>query len=353
VTTRGPTTLPEVLDHQRTACARLGSTLYADLLGATIDDVAAGGPCAAVLRPHEQEPFGSVLPLRFLGALHWLVLAGRAPGLAAHYPSAGGAPGPNLVADFLAAVAELAPAIEARIHRPVQTNEVGRCRALVGGFVEVVRRSGLPLRVLELGASAGLNLYWDRYWYDTGASTFGDPASDVRFVGGWRGTPPELGDVAVMVAERAGCDRSPLDPTTEDGRCTLRSYVWADQVDRLQRLSAALDIVVATPARAQVDDADLGAWAEDRLAASVPGVATVVVHSIVWQYVGAATRDRLRAALARAGAAATAEAPVAWLRMEPAGPVADVRLTWWPGGTMDVVGTTGYQGDDVRWGAGS
>jgi hypothetical protein len=255
------------------------------------------------------------------------------------------------VADFLATVAELAPDIEARIDQPVQTNEVGRCRALVGGYVEVARRSRLPLRALEVGASAGLNLYWDRYWYDTGASTFGDPASGVRFVGGWRGQPPELGDVAVTVAERAGCDRSPLDPTTEDGQRTLRSYVWPDQVERLRRLSAAFEIVAAAPDPAPVEDADLGAWAEDRLAAPVPGVATVVVHSIVWQYVGAATRDRLRQALGRAGEAATPGAPVAWLRMEPAGPVADVRLTWWPGGTEDVLATTCYQGDDVRWGA--
>jgi hypothetical protein len=240
----------------------------------------------------------------------------------------------------------------------------------VGGYVEVVRRSGLPLRVLEIGASAGLNLRWDRYWYDTGRHRLGDPASPVRFDGDWGPSPPELrigpgrpsgtggpagsggpGGVAaggaVTVVERAGCDRTPLDPTSEEGALALRSYVWPDQVDRHARLAAALAVAAAVPVR--LDAADLGEWAERQLAEPVAGVATVVVHSIVWQYVGPEARDRLRGALRRAGAAATPDAPVAWLRMEPSGPVADVRLTWWPGGGEDVLATSGFQGDDVVW----
>jgi hypothetical protein len=341
--------LAEVIGRQRRACERNGSPLYVALLDAIAADVASGGSCAAALRPHESEPLGSALTLRFLGAVHWLVLAGRAPGLARHYPSAGGSPGPGLAGDFVATVADLAEDIEARIHLPVQTNEVGRSAVLVGGYVEVARRSGLPLRMLELGASAGLNLRWDRYWYDTGASTFGDPASPVRFVGTWHGPPPRLDDVPVEVESRAGCDRSPIDITTEEGRLRARSYVWPDQLDRHARLDAALAVAAEVPA--PVDEADLGAWAEARLAAPVSGVATVVAHSIVWQYVGAASRDRLRFALRRAGVAATPDAPVAWLRMEPAGSVADLRLTWWPGGEEEVLATAEYQGAAVYWGA--
>ena len=77
----------------------------------------------------------------------------------------------------------------------------------------------------------------------------------------------------------------------------------------------------------------------------------MVVHSIVWQYVSKETRDRMRAALRRAGARATAAAPVAWLRMEPAGPLADLRLSWWPGDAEEVLGHGGYHGRPVRWGA--
>lgn len=339
--------LAEMLDRQRRACERNGSPLYAALTEVIAADLAVDGPCAAALRPHEREPLGSALVLRFLGAVHWLVLAGRAPALARHYPSAGGRPGPALAADFVSTVAALAGDIEDRIHLPVQTNEVSRSAVLVGGYVEAARRGGLPLRVLEVGASAGLNLRWDRYWYDTGSSTFGDPDSPVRFAGVWEGTPPRLDGVAVEVASRAGCDASPIDVATEEGRLRARSYVWPDQLDRHARLDAALAVAAAVPAH--VDQADLGAWAEGRLAEPAPGQATVLAHSIVWQYVGKDSRDRLRAALRRAGAAATADAPVAWLRMEPAGPVADLRLTWWPGGDEEVLATAEYQGAGIYW----
>jgi hypothetical protein len=341
--------LTEVIDRQRRACDRVGSTLYVTLLDAIADDAAAGGPCHAVLGPHEGDSLGSALPLRFLGAVHWLVLGGAAPALARHYPSVGGTPGPGLVDDFMTTVAACADDIEARIGLPVQTNEVGRSAVLVGGYLEVARRSGLPLRVLEVGASAGLNLRWDHFWYDTGDSTFGDPASPVRFEGTWSGPAPRLDDVAVTVAERAGCDAAPLDVATKDGRRQARSYVWPDMAARLARLDGALEVAARVPA--VVERADLGAWVERRLAAPAPGVATVVAHSIVWQYVSPPSRDRLRFALRRAGVAATDEAPVAWLRMEPAGPVADLRLTWWPGGEERVLATAEYQGSTVYWGA--
>jgi hypothetical protein len=316
--------------------------------------VAADGPCGRLLRPHEDDPFGSALVLRFLGAVHWLVLAGRAPDLARHYPTAGGTPGPTLAADFLAAVEDLSGEVAARLPLPVQTNEVGRCAALVGGYVEAARRAGgRPLRVFEVGASAGLNLNWDRYRYDTGETTFGDPSSPLRFVGRWAGAPPRLDGGPVVVAERAGCDRSPIDAATEEGRRLVRSYVWPDQAARHARLDAALAVAAGHPVA--VERADLGDWLTARLAVPAPGACTVVVHSIVWQYVGEASRRAMRAALAAAGAAATPDAPLAWLRMEPAGAVADVRLTWWSGGgdaagTEEVLGHAEYQGDTVWWG---
>jgi hypothetical protein len=346
-----PTALPDVLAAQRRACERAGSRLYGRLLDGIAADVATGGPCADVLGPHRDDPFASALPLRFLAALHWLVLGGEAPGLAAHYPSAGGTPGPGVIGDMVTTVAAHREAIEFRIRLGVQTNEVGRSAALVGGFAEVARRTGLPLRVLEVGASAGLNSRWDAYWFDTGRSSLGDPASPVRFVRVWEGERPVLDDVPVEVLERAACDRSPIDVTSDEGRRTARSYVWPDQRDRLARFDAAVAVAERVPLT--VEHADLGEWLEGRLAEPIPGVATVVFHSIVWQYVAPIARDRMRGALRRAGEEATPRAPVAWLRMEPAGPAADVRLTLWPlgGGEDEVLGTAEYQGSPVRWGA--
>ncbi len=358
-----PRSLIEALELQRMACGYLGSAVYDELLAATVAEVAAGGVCAAILDAQPGDPLATALPLRFLGAVHRLVLEGRAPALAAHYPSAGGTPGPGLAADFLATVAEHRPAVDELVGLGVQTNEVGRSAALVGGFAIVARRGGRPLRLLEVGASAGLNLRWDRYWFDTGRSQLGDRASAVRFEGVWQGDGvaagelagvdagaavlPDLGGV-VEVAERVGCDRQPLDPTTDDCRLTLRSYLWPDQTERRARLDAALAIAARVPA--PVQPSDLGDWLEDRLADRPPGVATVVYHSSVWQYVGEGSRSRMRAALARAGAAATAASPLAWLRLEPAGPVSDIRLRWWPGGDDETLGVASYHGLPVYWG---
>ena len=210
--------LVDALVFQRNACADLGSNLYAEVL----DGRHRRRRCRRPLRGGPAAARGRRLRFRaaacgFSGPSIVSCSKAAPRGLAAHYPSAGGTPGPSLADDFVATVAELRPEIEARVGHGVQTNEVGRSAALVGGFVEVARRSGLPLRLLELGASAGLNLRWDRFWYDTGVSTFGDPSSAVRFVGVWDDPPPVLDDVTVAVAAREGCDRSPIDPMGEDG----------------------------------------------------------------------------------------------------------------------------------------
>ena len=148
----------------------------------------------------------------------------------------------------------------------------------------------------------------------------------------------------------AAADNTPSDnPTTDDGVVTLRGFLWPDQVHRRERLDAAIEIARRTPAT--VDAADAGAWVEEQLAAPVHGVATVVYHSIVLQYLPRASFDRMRAALHDAGRRATAEAPLHWLRMEPAGTVADIRLQSWPHGEDRLLGTSGFHGPPVEWGA--
>lgn len=347
---QAPVPLVETLRFQRDACERAGSALYARLLDGVIADVEQRGVCDSILRPHENDPFGSALPLRFLGAVHRLVLEGRAPELAAHFPTAGGAPHGDPVPALLETIDALRDEISARIDRGVQTNEVGRAAPLTAMFVEIARRTKLPLRVFEIGTSAGLNLRFDHFFYDTGQTSIGDPASPLRFTDVWEGARPDLG-VALDVAERRGCDRNPIDPTTDDGRLTLLSFVWPDQLDRVEHLEAAIAIARQVPAA--VDHADAGEWVEQRLAEPVADTATVVFHSIVLQYLPTETRHRVRDALRAAGERATPDASIHWARMEPAGDRADLRLTSWTGapddGDDEVLGECGYHGRPVWW----
>ena len=141
------------------------------------------GRCCDVLAGHEHDPYESMLQLRLLGAVHRLALTGEAPALGRplsvhrrrrRRSSRSGRP-------FRKTLVEQRPRLRELIERPVQTNEVGRSRALALGFAEAARRTALPLRLLELGSSGGLNLRWDRFRYESGGFVFGDPDSPVRF----------------------------------------------------------------------------------------------------------------------------------------------------------------------------
>ena len=340
-------TLAERLREQAAWTARLGSPLYTTLLEQAAADVEAGGPAWGVLAGHEADARASALALRFLGAVHRLVLEGRAPALARHYPSAGGEAGlDGAWAAFRDTLEQHRDTLRALVTSPVQTNEVGRSAALLGGFLLIARETGLPLRLLELGASAGLNLRWDHYRYEQGDAGWGDRASPVRLVDVFPdGFPP--GGRRCRVVERGGCDPLPLDPCSAEGQITLLSYLWADQRERIALLRGALEVARRVPAA--VDASGAPAWLAARLAAPAPGVASVVFHSIVMQYLSAADRRRVASVLAEAGGRATGRAPLAWLRMEPGGEQAEVRLTLWPGGSERLIASAGFHGRPVRW----
>lgn len=341
--------IEELLRFQSGACGGLGSPLYQDLLARAAEDFEAGGPTAAVLAGHEGDPGGSALPLRFMGAVHRLALEGSAPELSERFAAENGeSEGEKDRAGtwrvFRKTLEEHTERLRSLVELPVQTNEVGRCAVLLAGFLEVAASFGLPLRLLEVGASAGLNLRWDAYRYAAAGFRWGPPESSLEIefeIDG--GDMPE--PVAAVVAERRGCDASPIDPASEEGRLTLLSYVWADQPARLERLRAALALAAEVPAA--VDRAAAPGWVRERLAEPAPGAATVVFHSVVMQYLTPEERDEFEAAVAAAGAAASPEAPLAWLRMEPAGPRAEVRLTVWPGGEDRRLALAGYHGTPV------
>jgi hypothetical protein len=336
-------TIAKRLRRQSELCEQIGSPLYADLLDRAARDVEARGPCWDVLAGHEHDVRGSVLALRFLGAVHRLALTGRAPDLARAYEASREAAGSvDAWPAFRAAVADNIEALREGVRRGVQTNEVGRSGALLGGFLLVARETGLPLRVLEVGASAGLNLRWDAFRYEADGAGWGERDSPVRIE-----VAPPL-DAPATVADRLGCDPNPIDVSTEEGRLTLLSFVWPDQRWRWELMRAAIDVAARVPAMVQRRGA--ADWLEEHLATPAEGRATVVFHSIVMQYLPEDERARVEALLRAAGERATASAPLAWLRMEPGTPeLAGVWLDLWPGGRHAKIASAGYHGRPVDW----
>ena len=327
---------------QGEACRNVGSPLYAGLLARVADDVEAAGPAWRVLDAFAAWPHGSAFGLRLMGAVNRLVLTGAAPDLAPHF-----APGGDAAAAwpaFHALIAERGNEVrELALAYGVQTNDVGRCAALAPAFLAV--SGGRPLRLLEIGASAGLNLRFDRYRYD---GRWGDPASPVQLRDRYEGAAPPFDPPRVDVAARSGCDPDPIDPTTDEGELTLLSFVWPDQAERVELLRGAIALARHVPV--DVERAPAADWLERGLAEPPPeGVATVLFHSIVWQYLDEGERDRVRAAITRAGEAATAEAPLAWVRMEPDGADARVDVTTWPAGHHRLFARAGFHGRPVRW----
>lgn len=332
-------------------CRRAGSPLMAAILDGAAGDLVAGGPTAALLGPHVEDPIGSLPALRLAAALHRMVLERQAPALAVHYPSVGGTLGEvwpaarDVIGENLDRLGEL-------MLRPVQTNEVGRSTALLGGLLHATRDTGLPVRLLEVGASAGLNLHVDRFAHVLGNGTvLGDPASSVQLVDAWTGELPPY-DVALEMVERRGCDPAPLDPTSPTDRLTLTSCVWGDQVERFERLRGALLVAAARPLPVEARPAST--FLERELADPRDDVVTVVWHSVVWQYLGRAERERVAALIAAAGARATSRAPLAHLALEPVrledtALEFQVRLTTWPGGHQRVLADCEGHGPPVRW----
>ncbi|MGZ4688570.1 MAG: DUF2332 domain-containing protein [Acidimicrobiia bacterium] len=349
------TALAEWFRLEAVGIGEIGSPFYAELERRMADDVETGGPTWELLESRADAPTEHAVALRLLGGVHRMVLSGTAPELARHYPSTGGDGDAAAAWWHFRDLVTRAPAeVLDALTRPPQTNEVGRSASLVPGFLEVAAKTALPLRLLELGSSAGLNLRVDRYCYEHDGLRWGDPGSPVRFVDLWSGDrPPPLGTPATIAA-RSGCDRDPIDPADPDSVLTLLSYVWPDQAERLQRLRAALEIAAGFPvevARAPIED-----WLPQQLDTPVPGVATVVFHSVVWQYLPDATRAIVLAALDEAGGRATGDAPLAYLRLEPAVGTyfpAQLRLTTWPGGSTasegHLLATSGFHFGPVTW----
>jgi hypothetical protein len=211
---------------------RGGSKLYAALSRSLADDPVV----AAIVGDHQ--PLWEA-PLRLFGGVHYLELSGI---VLYPWPKLRGVLEANR--DWLARfVAE----------QPIQTNEVQRCWGLLPGFLTVA--DGRPFDLVELGPSAGLNLFWDRYRYRYGEHRWGDADAPLELTGEAVGGPlPDLLRTQVEVRRRTGIDRSPVDATTEHGARLLEAFVWADQTERLERVRRAVEIVRNDPPRLMQGD---------------------------------------------------------------------------------------------------
>jgi hypothetical protein len=334
--------------RQAESCDAMGSPLTAMLCRVLAERLDLTTRFGRTILEWPGDPFDDNVALRACGALHALKRTGWEPELVAVYPPT--TPTPHMLAVALIDVLQHHDGfLTARLASPPQTNEVARSSTLLGAMLHVAERTKLPLELYEIGASAGLNLSFDRYRYRLGAGkTWGPADAPLAIETDWRGAVPPLG-APLVVLRRGGCDLRPIDPANAEDRERLLSYVWADQTHRLERVETALGI--AATERVRVEQADAADWLAQIVAAPPErGRARVIFHTVVWQYIPTAVRARIEASLARLAEGAVPDAPVAHIAMEADGqPDARVELTIWPGGETRLLGRADFHGRWTAW----
>lgn len=255
--------------------------VYAVWLALLADDLDGGGPTAEVVRDHLDAPREHATSLRLLAGLHRIVLRGDAPELETYLPSLGGHGDPETSWPALRRIVEShVDELRAALDHAPQTNEPGRAAVLAVGLFEAVRRHGRSrVRLLEPGASGGLNLLVDRFRFTGPDWAYGPTDSPLVLDTECPGVRP----APFTVVERRGCDLSPVDLSTPEGRIWLTSFVWPFDEHRYRRLGSALEVAGRVPVT--VDRAPASAWVREQLAIAQPDdVLTVVWQSITRQY---------------------------------------------------------------------
>lgn len=335
-------------EDQAQSCDRLGSPFTARLLRVLTTQLRLGGAVADRVLGWQGDPsaVADAVALRLVGGLHALVLAGQDADLAAVYadPAADDA---ELGVKTGNALNVHAIFLLEWLKSPPQTNEVRRSIALIAAGHWLTSQYQLPLRLSELGASAGLILLWDQYALDIGGQIYGPADAVLTLTPDWQGDVPPRS--TPVIAARSGVDLKPLDPVYDRLRCL--AYIWADQKDRLLRTETALSL--AARLRPQIARSDAIDWLEGQLAVPSPGVMHLVYHTVAWQYFPSDHQARGEAALQAAGSRATKSAPLAHLAMEaddtPGSAALILRI--WPEGRVIQLGRVDFHGRWIRWDA--
>lgn len=308
------------------------------------EDTATGRRVLAWAQP----PIPDALPLRLVGGVHALYLAGEVPGLDRLFD--GSLEDKGLIAELLGDVLKtfdhrLLPWLDS----PPQTNEAGRSAALTAGLAWLAARGMQRFEVLEIGASAGMNLLMDRYRYDLGGAVFGPEDSPVTIAPEWKGDPPP--DAHFAFDSLRGVDIRPIDVTDDRAAERLKAYVWHDNAERFDRLAHGIAMIRARPVR--LDKGDAADWLAERLAEpQAAGVTRVLTHSVMWQYLPRAKQQRITAMMEEAGAKADADRPLAWVSLEAYRDIHQhhLEVRHWPGGeTRATLAISHPHGAWVEW----
>lgn len=237
------------------------------------------------------------VPNLLFGAVQYLLLSGVAYPLAAYYPSlyampldlARSDPFPSF-RNFCFHHAEAIISLLAT--RRVQTNEVRRCACLLPVFHVVAEHGGKrPLALVEIGASAGLNLLWDKYYFDYGGQSGGSPISSVRLHCELRHSIHlPLGERTPEIAYRIGIDLNPIDVNDEAAMLWLRALIWPEQRNRVAYLEQAVRLAQAQPPLLRKGDAV--ALLPEVLAQIPPQATLCLYHTFVLNQFPHAARER-------------------------------------------------------------
>lgn len=324
--------------------------LYGYAMRGMAADWEAGGPTRLACQGYETAPPGAMIQLRLLAGVFRLVLTGEAPELVRFYPCLGGTEPASrawpVMRDVIAAHID---EIHAALAVAPQTNEVGRSAALLAGLFDLVAASGVHnIRLLELGASAGLNLLLDQYAFRGDSWGYGPLDSKVQLTNAIVGA---VHAVPFEIVSRAGCDLSPVDAATSDGRLLLTSFVWPFDLDRHRRLEAAFTIAGSHPVR--VDKASASEWLPQALTVAEPQTLTVAWHSMTQMYWSADELGAVESILASSGATqCLGEVSLEFDPNGPPGAEPEVRTRLWNAAAgltprQRVIGTAHYHGVPV------
>ncbi|MEM6827419.1 MAG: DUF2332 domain-containing protein [Pseudomonadota bacterium] len=295
------------------------------------------------------------MPLRVTGGLHHLALTGVDDRLVPAY-SGDLIDQAQIDAIVLDMVVKHDAALAPWLDGPPQTNEAGRSASIMAGLLWLAQRVVPRFELFELGASAGVNTMMDRYFYDLGGTREGSERSPMRIRPEWRGkgAPPVAPDDFAILSVR-GCDVSPINLSDPAAALRLKSYVWPEAAARMGRIEAAIQL--AGELAPDVVEKDAGEFvAEMLLRPQVDGTTRAMFHSIMWQYMPAATQDAITALFEEVGAKATRDRPLAWVSLEtnPETFRHELHVRYWDGtqgaGEAHLLAFAHPHGEWVQWG---